>query len=49
MTGSILRRPLGSTGEEVSLLAVGGARIGHPEEAEGIRIVQQAIEATATC
>ncbi|HEY7037014.1 MAG TPA: aldo/keto reductase [Thermomicrobiales bacterium] len=46
-TGSIPRRPLGKTGEEVSLLAVGGAHIGAPEEAEGIRIVQQAIDAGA--
>jgi hypothetical protein len=45
MTGSIPRRPLGATGEETDFLAVGGAHIGHPEEAEGIRIVQQAIDA----
>ena len=46
--GAIPRRPFGTTGEEVSLLAVGGAHIGLPEEAEGIRIVQQAIDAGAT-
>jgi aryl-alcohol dehydrogenase-like predicted oxidoreductase len=45
--GAIPRRPFGTTGEEVSLLAVGGAHIGRPEEAEGIRIVQQAIDAGA--
>ena len=45
---AIPRRPFGTTGEEVSLLAVGGAHIGLPEEAEGIRIVQQAIDAGAT-
>ena len=47
--GAIPRRPFGTTGEEVSLLAVGGAHIGLPEdEAEGIRIVQQAIDAGAS-
>ena len=46
---AIPRRPFGTTGEEVSLLAVGGAHIGLPEdEAEGIRIVQQAIDAGAS-
>ncbi|MBA3416739.1 MAG: aldo/keto reductase [Chloroflexia bacterium] len=49
VNGAIPRRPFGTTGEEVSLLAVGGAHIGLPEdEAEGIRIVQQAIAAGAT-
>lgn len=46
--GGIPRRALGSTGEEVSLLGVGGFHIGVPEEAVGIRIVQQAIDAGAT-
>lgn len=45
--GSIPRRQLGSTGEEVSLLGVGGFHIGVPEEAEGIRIIHQAIDAGA--
>jgi predicted aldo/keto reductase-like oxidoreductase len=45
-TGQIPRRPLGSTGEEISLLGLGGAHIGgKPSEAEGIRIIQQAIDA----
>jgi len=47
-TGTIPRRPFGRSGEEVSLLAVGGFHIGVPEEAEGIRIVHQAIDAGAT-
>ncbi|MGH2533803.1 MAG: aldo/keto reductase [Thermomicrobiales bacterium] len=46
-SGTIPRRPFGKTGEQVSLLAVGGAHIGKPEEAEGIRIIQQAIDAGA--
>lgn len=45
---TIARRPFGSWGEEVSLLGVGGFHIGVPPEAEGIRIVQQAIDAGAT-
>jgi hypothetical protein len=44
MTGAIARRPLGGTGEEVSILGVGMVHIGVPEEAEGIRIIQQAID-----
>ena len=47
MTGTIPRRQLGSTGEDVSLLGVGGFHIGVPEESEGIRIIQQAIDAGA--
>ena len=46
--GTIPRRPFGRTGEEVSLLGVGGFHIGSPEEAEGIRIVHRAIDAGAT-
>src|SRR5262249_33046138 len=46
-SGSIPRRPLGTTDTEVSLLGVGGAHIGAPDEAEGIRIIQQAIDAGA--
>ena len=46
--GTIPRRPFGNSGEEVSLLAVGGFHIGVPAEAEGIRIVHQAIDAGAT-
>ena len=50
MDGTIPRRPLGETGEEVSLLCVGGAHIGsrNVAEAEGIRIIHQAIDAGAT-
>ena len=49
MNGQIPRRPLGTTGEQVSLLCVGGAHIGLPlvSEAEGIRIIHQAIDAGA--
>ncbi len=45
---AIPRRPLGTTGEEVSLLGVGGAHIGLPEdESVGIRIIHEAIDAGA--
>ncbi len=49
-TSGIPTRPLGKTGVEVSILGVGGAHIGFPkvEEATGIRIIQQAIDAGAT-
>ena len=47
MSQSIPRRPFGKTGEEVSILAVGGAHIGLCEEAEGIQIIQQSIDAGA--
>jgi hypothetical protein len=33
-SGTIPRRPFGSTGEEVSLLGVGGFHIGVPEETQ---------------
>ncbi|CAA9535962.1 MAG: Oxidoreductase, aldo/keto reductase family [uncultured Thermomicrobiales bacterium] len=42
---TVPRRPLGTTGEQVSILGVGGAHMGQPEEAEGIRIVHAAIDA----
>ncbi|HYJ13488.1 MAG TPA: aldo/keto reductase [Thermomicrobiales bacterium] len=45
---SIPTRPLGNTGEQVSLLGLGGAHIGGPPEAEGIRIVHEAIDAGVT-
>jgi len=48
VTDLIQTRPLGSTGEHVSLLGVGGFHIGVPDESEAIRIVQQAIDAGAT-
>lgn len=48
MANSIPRRPFGTTGVDVSLLAVGGAHIGFSEdEAVGIRIVHEAIDAGA--
>ena len=46
-SGSILQRPLGKTGESISLLGVGGFHIGVPEEAEGIGIIHRAIDAGA--
>ncbi len=43
---AIPRRPFGATGVDVSILGVGGAHIGLPEdEAIGIRIVHEAIDA----
>ena len=47
MTGTIPRRPFGKSGEDVSILAVGGAHIGLCDEAEGIQIIQRAIDAGA--
>ncbi len=49
-TSGIPTRPLGKTRTEVSILGIGGAHIGFPkvEEATGIRIIQQAIDAGAT-
>ena len=45
-TAAIPRRPLGKTGEEVSILALGGAHIGKkPSKEEAIRIVHAAIDA----
>ncbi len=45
---TIPTRPFGRSSEMVSILAVGGAHIGNPPEAEGIRIVQEAIDAGVT-
>src|SRR5215217_2395661 len=43
--GDMLYRPLGSTGEQVSVLGLGGHHIGRPaEEQEGIRLVRAAID-----
>ena len=46
--GAIPTRPLGTTGEQVSLLGVGGAHLGKPDEAVAIRMVHEAIDAGAT-
>ncbi|HVL26116.1 MAG TPA: aldo/keto reductase [Thermomicrobiales bacterium] len=45
---TIPTRPFGRTGEQVSLLGLGGAHIGNPSAAEGIRIVHAAIDAGVT-
>jgi predicted aldo/keto reductase-like oxidoreductase len=43
--GSIARRPLGSTGVQISMIGIGGHHIGRPkEEQEGIRIVRTALD-----
>src|SRR5438270_13793566 len=42
--GSVPYRTLGSTGEKVSLIGVGGSHIGKPGEDEGIRIIRTAID-----
>ena len=43
--GDMLYRTLGSTGEQVSLIGLGGHHIGRPsDEQEGIRIVRRAID-----
>ena len=44
---AIPRRPFGKSGEDVSLLCVGGAHMGFCDEATGIRIVQESIDAGA--
>jgi aryl-alcohol dehydrogenase-like predicted oxidoreductase len=43
-SGTIPRRLLGSTGEKVSIVGVGGYHIGVPTESEGIKIVQTALD-----
>src|SRR5262249_8860794 len=43
--GDMLYRPLGRTGEQVSLLGLGGAHLGQPaDDEEAIRIVRRAID-----
>lgn len=43
--GDMLYRPLGSTGEQVSVLGLGGHHIGRPaDEHEGIRLIRTAID-----
>ncbi len=39
------RRPLGKTGEQVSIMALGGAHLGKPSASEATRIVHAAIDA----
>ena len=48
MSGAIPTRPFGTTGEQVSLLGVGGAHIGLREHEVGIRIIHEAIDGGAT-
>lgn len=43
-SGEMIYRALGSTGERVSAIGLGGYHIGNPEEAEGIRIIRSAID-----
>ncbi len=47
-TAAIPTRPLGSTGEAVSSLALGGYHLGLPERAEAIRLVHAAIDGGIT-
>ena len=42
--GEMIYRPLGRTGEHVSLIGVGGYHMGSPSEEEGIRIVRTAVD-----
>lgn len=42
--GDIPYRPLGRTGEKVSIIGVGGFHIGKPDEDEGIKIIRTAID-----
>lgn len=44
MDGKIPRRKLGATGEEVSIIGVGGAHVSIPRKATAIRIIREAIE-----
>ncbi len=42
--GDIPYRPLGKTGEKVSIIGVGGFHIGDPDESTGIRIIRTALD-----
>ena len=42
--GEVIYRPLGRTGEKVSLIGVGGAHLAGPSEEEAIRIVRTALD-----
>jgi predicted aldo/keto reductase-like oxidoreductase len=44
----VIYRNLGSTGERVSAIGVGGYHIGVPDEAEGIRIIRTALDRGVT-
>ncbi len=46
--GEMIYRPLGRTGETVSLIGVGGSHISKPSEDEGIRIVRTAVDRGVT-
>lgn len=48
VVSTIPTRPFGKTGEQVSLLCVGGAHIGLCDEETGIRIIHECIDAGAT-
>lgn len=43
-SGGMLYRTLGSTGEKVSAIGVGGFHIGVPDEKEGIKIIRSAVD-----
>lgn len=47
-TGEIPKRRLGKTNEMVSIVCLGGSHIGRPDEATGIRIIHEAIDAGVT-
>jgi predicted aldo/keto reductase-like oxidoreductase len=42
--GTVPRRKLGRTGEQVSMVGLGGYHIGVPDESEGIRIIRTALD-----
>jgi aryl-alcohol dehydrogenase-like predicted oxidoreductase len=46
--GDMLYRTLGRTGEQVSLIGLGGYHLGQPDEAEAIRIVRTAVDRGVT-
>ena len=48
MSAPIPTRPLGKTGEQVSILSLGGWHLGVPERSEAIRIIHAAIDAGIT-
>src|SRR3954471_9602018 len=47
-SGDMIYRQLGRTGEKVSAIGLGGFHIGNPSEAEGIRIIRNAIDRGVT-